>query len=125
MTHLDTHVAVWLVAGETRRLRAVAKRLRRTPLLVSPIVALEMELLHEIGRIRLPAAEVLAVLAEDYGVAEAGGDLQEVARIARGFAWTRDPFDRLITAHAVASQATLLTADETIRSHCARARWSD
>lgn len=125
MTHLDTHVALWLVAGETRRLRRVAKWLRGAPLLVSPIVALEMELLREIGRIRLPSEEVLTVLTEDYGVKEAGGDLKEVARVARGLGWTRDPFDRLIVAHAMASQATLLTADATILEHCARARWSD
>lgn len=123
MTHLDTHVALWLVAGETRRLRGVTKWLRGA-LLVSPIVVLEMELLREIGRIRRPAEEVLAVLTEDHGVRQAAGDLEEVARIARELGWTRDPFDRLIVAHALASQATLLTADETIRRHYARARWA-
>jgi PIN domain nuclease of toxin-antitoxin system len=123
--HLDTHVAIWLVAGEKRRLRPVSKWLRAAPLRVSPVVVLEMELLREIGRIRLPADEILAVLTDDYGVAEAEGDLREVARVARGLGWTRDPFDRLIVAHALASRATLLTADETIRRHCARARWGD
>ena len=33
---------------------------------------------------------------------------------ARTFAWTRDPFDRLIVANAIADGVKLLTADEII-----------
>lgn len=120
--HLDTHVAVWLAAGDVRRLRPIASRLRRGPLYVSPVVVLEMELLREIGRIREPVDEVLDVLAE-HGVAVAPGDLGDVGEEARTLSWTRDPFDRLIVAHASASRATLLTADETIQKNFARARW--
>jgi PIN domain nuclease of toxin-antitoxin system len=120
--HLDTHVAVWLAAGDTRRLRPVASRLRRGPLFVSPVVVVELELLREIGRIREPVDEVLDVLAE-HGVVVAPGELRDVGEEARTLGWTRDPFDRLIVAHASASRATLLTADETIRKHFPRARW--
>jgi len=37
--------------------------------------------------------------------------------------WTRDPFDRLIVAHAAANDARLLTKDEKIRRHYKRAVW--
>lgn len=122
--HLDTHVAVWLAAGEQRRLRGVQPRLRRGRLFVSPVVLVEMEVLREIGRIRRPVAEVWEILAEDHDVEEAGGDLREVGRHARSLGWTRDPFDRLIVAHALAADAMLLTADESIRAHCPQAGWS-
>ncbi|MEW6429296.1 MAG: hypothetical protein AB1568_14815 [Thermodesulfobacteriota bacterium] len=35
--------------------------------------------------------------------------------------WTRDPFDRIITATAAAREATLLTRDESIRNHYPKA----
>ena len=122
--HLDTHVALWLAAGDKRRLRPIASRLARGLLFVSPIVVVEMELLRAIGRIRGRVSDVLEVLTVDHGVSEAGGEAREIGHHARLLGWTRDPFDRLIVAHALASRATLLTADETILEHCARAQWA-
>jgi PIN domain nuclease of toxin-antitoxin system len=121
--HLDTHVAVWLAAGDRRRLKGVQARLGRGSLFVSPIVLVELEVLREIGRIRRPIAEVWEILSEDHDVQEAPGDLREVGRHARSLGWTRDPFDRLIVAHVLAADAILLTADATIREHCPQARW--
>lgn len=121
--HLDTHVALWLAAGDRRRLRPVQPRLRRSSLFVSPISIVEMEFLREIGRIRAPVADVLDILSEDHGVEEALGDVRQLGSHARLLAWTRDPFDRLIVAHAQASGALLLTADETILRHFTDARW--
>jgi PIN domain nuclease of toxin-antitoxin system len=123
--HLDTHVALWLAAGEKRRLRPVEKILRRSSLFVSPLVIVEMEVLREIGRIRNPVDAVMEILIEDHGVEEAAGDLREMGHYARTIGWTREPFDRFIVAHALASRATLVTADETIRKHCPQARWAD
>jgi PIN domain nuclease of toxin-antitoxin system len=39
------------------------------------------------------------------------------------FAWTRDPFDRLIVANAMADGAPLITADETILANFRDAVW--
>jgi PIN domain nuclease of toxin-antitoxin system len=123
--HLDTHVALWIAAGERRRLLPVQKRLRRASLFLSPVVIVEMEVLREIGRIRSHVVEVLDILTNDHGVEEAGCDLREIGGYARLLGWTRDPFDRFIVAHAQASRATLLTADETILEHFGDARWRD
>jgi PIN domain nuclease of toxin-antitoxin system len=46
-----------------------------------------------------------------------------IVEIARGFAWTRDPFDRLIVANAIAGGARLITADATILEHFKDAVW--
>lgn len=120
--HLDTHVALWLAAGDQRRLKPIAARLRRGPLFVSPIALVEMEVLHEIGRIRAPVNDVWEILNE-HGVAEAAGDIRLVGQYARSLGWTRDPFDRFIVGHALANRALLLTADETLRAHCPQAHW--
>lgn len=37
--------------------------------------------------------------------------------------WTRDPFDRIITAQAAVSGAVLLTRDERIRANYRQAVW--
>jgi PIN domain nuclease of toxin-antitoxin system len=121
--HLDTHVAVWLVAGERRRLKPVERELRKGPLFVSPMAVLELQQLHELGRLRAPAEQVLDILSEDHGVEEAPGDFRDIALRARALSWTRDPFDRLIVAHALDHGSTLLTIDETIRANCPAARW--
>lgn len=121
--HLDTYVAVWLAAGDRRRLKGAQARLRRGSLFVSPITLVELEVLREIGRIRRTVAEVWEILSEDHHVQEAPGDLREEGRHARSLGWTRDPFDRLIVAHVLATEAILLTADATTREHCPQARW--
>lgn len=101
----------------------VGKELRKGALFISSVAIVELEFLHEIGRIRERVEDVLEILFEDHQVEEAPGDLREVGRHARTRGWTRDPFDRLIVAHALAHGGTLLTADETILAHCPRARW--
>ena len=46
-----------------------------------------------------------------------------VARAAERLTWTRDPFDRLITAAAAAGEHPLVTRDPVIREHYAGAVW--
>jgi PIN domain nuclease of toxin-antitoxin system len=40
-----------------------------------------------------------------------------------GHRWTRDPFDRIIVAHADVVSAPLLTKDQAIRRNYRRAFW--
>jgi PIN domain nuclease of toxin-antitoxin system len=49
--------------------------------------------------------------------------LAELTRAAADLSWTRDPFDRLIAAHAIVANASLVTADDTIREHLPLAVW--
>ncbi len=122
--HLDTHVALWMAAGDARRrLKPIEPMLRKGPLYLSPLAILELQFLFELGRLGTRVEEVVGVLFEDHGVEEAPGDLREIGRQAQGLTWTRDPFDRLIVAHAIAHGSVLLTADQTILAHCPRARW--
>lgn len=124
--HLDTHAAIWLYVGDTARFPVAARRrIESEPLEISPMVGLELTVLHEIGRIAGPAEVVLPALADDFGVSVSLTPFAAVVRAATALTWTRDPFDRLICAHAIADDALLLTRDRLIREHLDRARWDE
>jgi PIN domain nuclease of toxin-antitoxin system len=121
---LDTHVVAWLYAGDTGRFpAAAAHRLEQGDLAVSPLVGLELQYLHEIGRVSEPADVVLAALGRAIGLRTVDCSLVELIGHASGFDWTRDPFDRLIAAHATVEQAPLLTADRHLHDHLPLAVW--
>jgi len=119
---LDTHIAVALYEGRTAGLGAhVKRRLDRGQASISPAVALELELLHEIGRLRPDATAIASYLAEQLGIRIAADRFADVAMRALGLAFTRDPFDRLIVAHADLGEAALVTFDERMLRHYPRA----
>ncbi len=125
MIHLDTHVVVWLYEGRVERLSPLARTLLAGARpLVAPMVRLELALLYEIGRISVPAPTILEALRIDADLGAAEAPFDRVAAIAATLDWTRDPFDRLIVAHALADDLPLLTRDEAIRRHCPIARWA-
>jgi PIN domain nuclease of toxin-antitoxin system len=66
----------------------------------SPLVAVEMEFLLEIGRMVMGAVEVRLVLHADFGISLSDLDLTAIMKAALTDKWTRDPFDRPIAAHA-------------------------
>ena len=124
--HLDTHVVIRLYAGERDYFpsRAVAA-LDHGRLVYSPIVELKVQYLNEIGRITVGPEAIFPYLADRIGLAPDETPYMVVIRAARPLSWTRDPFDRLITAAALASGHPLLTRDRAIRDHYPAAFWDD
>ncbi|MDA3948215.1 MAG: PIN domain-containing protein [Spirochaeta sp.] len=124
--HLDTHVVIRLYAGERERFPSRAHAaLDHARLVYSPVVELEVQYLHEIGRITAGPEMIFPYLADRIGLAPDDTPYVVVARAARALSWTKDPFDRLITAAAVASNHPLLTRDQTIRDRYAAAFWDE
>lgn len=124
MIYLDTHVAAWLYAGRVDLLSPRARdAVDRHELRISPIVTLELQYLHEIDRLTVRGEAVVRNLQEQIGLQVCDLPFAEVIDGAARQRWTRDPFDRIIVAHAVAASRALLTRDETIRRHCRRAFW--
>jgi PIN domain nuclease of toxin-antitoxin system len=124
--HLDTHVVVWLYAGLHDRIPAVLQaRVETESLAVSPMVRLELAFLNEIGRIGHPAADILEELQGSLGLVTDATPFDDVAATAAGplLAFTRDPFDRVIVAQAIAARAALATKDDLIRKHVDLAVW--
>jgi PIN domain nuclease of toxin-antitoxin system len=124
MIFLDTHVLVWLYGGIPDPFSEQAKReLQNSDLVISPIVLLELQYLHEAKKIHKNGDVIFSALQKTTGIRMMEHDWEEVMRTALPLAWTRDPFDRIIVAHAVHHKAKLLTKDRQIQRHYAGAVW--
>ena len=123
-TYLDTHVLVRLYLGEADKLSARAREvIEAGDLLASPAAVLELEFLHEVGRLKPDASKVIAALTMDVGLRTCELPFHTVARLAIAEKWSRDPFDRLIVANTKARDAVLVTRDERIRKNVSNAIW--
>ena len=124
MIYLDTHAAAWLYAKELSRFTSAGlESLEANDLLVSPMVALELEYLHEAGRIQARSRVICDSLEQAVGLRVCERPFGPVVRLALEQAWTRDPFDRIIVAQARLAEAPLLTKDGLIRQHYRKAFW--
>jgi PIN domain nuclease of toxin-antitoxin system len=122
--YLDTHVLVRLYLGEVDKLSEPARNaIESEDLYAPPAAVLELELLHEIGRLDPAASKLMHVLEQDLGLQICGLPFRTVANQALKENWTRDPFDRLIVANAKAANAQLVTKDDKIRRNYPRAIW--
>ena len=117
MILLDTHALIWLHEGR-RRARALAKEPGR--LYASPATLLELGFLVEAGRVKLRAgAKPADVVSDDRWLLDeppAAGWFSRAVELS----WTRDPFDRLLVAHALVRGFRLATADTLILEHAPR-----
>jgi len=124
MIFLDTHVVVWLYAGDVGRIpRAARQRIEAQDLLISPMVTLELQYLKEAGRLKPDAHRIISGLTKTVGLQVCDLAFDQILFEALAQDWTRDPFDRIIVAHAAARNLPLLTKDATILAHYKRGCW--
>jgi PIN domain nuclease of toxin-antitoxin system len=124
LIYADTHVVAWLYAGRIDLIPTRSRSLLEShELLISPMVALELQYLFETGRAAEPARSVLQGLGRELGLRLCDLPFPDVAGIALRQSWTRDPFDRVIVAQAALRRAPLITKDSDIRAHYERALW--
>lgn len=117
---------MWLAHGDLGSLSPAAiEAISKTNLLLSPMVLLELEYLFEVkSKIRLPADDIQRKLEFELGVRVCDFSFASIASIATKEKWTRDPFDRLIVAHAKANGLSeLISSDRLIRRNYPRAVW--
>jgi PIN domain nuclease of toxin-antitoxin system len=110
MILLDTNALIWMARHHRR-----AEPLRREhrPLYVSPACLLELQMLLETGRVRLRSGS-LADIAADARWALDSPASSDWFQQAWSVSWTRDPFDRLIVAHAQHRAWKLATGDSQL-----------
>jgi PIN domain nuclease of toxin-antitoxin system len=108
---LDTNAVIWLHRGDRR---AAALAGRATRLYASPATILELQFLIEAGRLRLRAgASVSQLIHDDRWVVDDPASAAWFEK-AGEIGFTRDPFDRLIVAHARLRQWRLATGDRAL-----------
>lgn len=130
MVLIDTHVWIWSVEGDARRIGRIARRLlaraeSADAIRVSPVAVFEVTALHTSGRLRLSRSverwidEALATPGVDLAPLSAAGaaDAGCIPRTALA-----DPLDRLLVATARHLDATLLTSDARILEYAAATR---
>ena len=130
MLLLDTHVWIWILAGDARRIGRRARVLltraeSRDANRISPVTLFEVMALHAAGRLHLtrPPDEWIrqAMASAPVRIAELSASIAiDAGRISRDV--LGDPMDRLLVATAAEMDATLLTADARIFQYAARSR---
>ena len=121
---LDTHAAVFLSGGRAEIFGPKSRDLlERATLFVSPMVRLELQLLREIGKLKVDPDQILGSLASDAGVVATEDSLAALVPLAMPLTWTRDPFDRLLVATALLHQASFVTRDRRIHENFSGAVW--
>jgi len=107
---LDTNAIIWLLQRH-RRARVLADRVR---LHMSPVSLLELQMLVEAGRLEHQGGRTVASVAADprwkLDEPPAGRWFEQTVEIG----WTRDPFDRLLVAHARLRGWKLATGDRAL-----------
>ncbi len=124
MIYLDTHIVVWLYAGEIEKFsRQVRELLNEHEITISPIVRLELQYLYEIQRVSDNANVIVMDLSNRIGLKVCDKNFNVIINQAVTFSWTRDPFDRVIVANAGLNDNVLISKDQNIREHYPHARW--
>ncbi len=118
IAYLDTHTAVWLASNRVQKLSSAARRaIDSFDLLISPMALLELQYLYEIGRTTAPADAAYSVLHRVLAVTVCTYPFADIVLGSAVYErWTRDPFDRVIVAHARANgRAPLISADVRVQ----------
>ncbi|HCE45616.1 MAG TPA: transposase [Lentisphaeria bacterium] len=124
MIYLDTHAVVWLYAGETDKFPARIREIfEKEEIMISPIVLLEIKYLNEIKKINAEPTLMFENLSSSMGLKLCPLPFLRIITEAIQQNWTRDPFDRIITATAIAQNALLLTRDQSILDNYTKAIW--
>ncbi len=126
MILLDTHVMVWLYQDPQGLVPPkTLRRLDADQLVLSPFVRLELQYLTEVGKVKVGAETIVDELAAKLEMVLSDPPSAHVCAVASTLSWTRDPFDRLISAQATATEMPLVTKDRVIRENLPLAWWGD
>ena len=123
MIYLDTHVVVWLYAGEIEKLSEQAKELINNKVCISLLVRPELQYLYETQRITVESQIMVSDLSDRIGIKICDKNFNTIISRALDYSWTRDPFDRIIVANANLNQNILITKDQNILDHYKKAMW--
>lgn len=122
MIYIDTHITVWLFAGQIEKLSNQAKELLNdNEIQISPIVRLELQYLNEIKRITVSPNDVVTELSNSIGLKVCDKNINNIINNSMTHNWTRDPFDRIIVANAAIDGDFLVTKDQTILENYSKA----
>lgn len=113
---LDTHVLLWVLAGDRRLTRSSRETITSArAVVVSVVSAWEIALKTAAGKLRAPANIEAAVL--ESGLITTTLDFADVAECAGLPPHHSDPFDRMLVAQARVRGLTLMTRDRQLERY--------
>ena len=119
---IDTHVALWWLAGEPVGEEAERQLTDSTNrVLLSAAVVWEIAIKRSLGKLDAPA-DLVEVLTSA-GAAPAPITLEHAATVERLPHHHRDPFDRLLVAQASVEGATIVSADPELSAYDVPVVW--
>ena len=119
---IDTHVALWWLAGEPVGKEAEQQLADTTNrVLLSAAVVWEIAIKRSLGKLDAPADLVEVLTAA--GAVPAPITLEHAATAARLPHHHRDPFDRLLVAQASVEGAVIVSADPELRAYDVPVLW--
>jgi PIN domain nuclease of toxin-antitoxin system len=120
---LDTHAALWLLAGD-ERLGENARRHVTDPsnvVLLSAAVVWEIAIKRSLGKLEVPD-EYLSLLL-DAGARPLGVSVDHAATVERLPAHHRDPFDRMLVSQATVEGSAIVSRDAALASYGVTLVW--
>lgn len=112
---LDTHILVWVAENNKKLSSAARNDVYRLPLFVSAVIAFEYADLLIRGRFKTSAT--IEALQDDLGFELIDFPASLSVEAAALPPIHRDPVDRMLVAHALATGMTLVTADRNIHKY--------
>jgi PIN domain nuclease of toxin-antitoxin system len=124
MIFLDTHVIIWLFAGELDQFnKKTLSIINDNQIYISQISRLEMKFLNEIGRIKQKPDVIVDTLIDEIGLKFSNNSFERIISQAIHLDFTRDPFDRIIVADALISNSKLISKDINIKKYYKNTIW--
>jgi PIN domain nuclease of toxin-antitoxin system len=114
---LDTHAALWFLAGDDRLSETARHHMTddSNRVLLSAAVVWEIASKRALGKLAVPD-EYLAILLSA-GVAPLAVSVEHAAAVERLPPHHRDPFDRMLVAQASLEGAALVSGDPAMRRY--------
>jgi PIN domain nuclease of toxin-antitoxin system len=124
LVFLDTHIAVWLYAGLIEKISDTAKQaIEDNDVMISPLLRLELQYLFETGRVTVRPDTIVKNLFAAIGLRVSETPLQQIIEEAMKINWTRDVFDRMLSAETMVTGGGFITANKNIKSNLKLAIW--
>jgi PIN domain nuclease of toxin-antitoxin system len=111
---LDTHLFLWLVAGDSRLNKTARAAIREaSEVFISSATVWEIAIKVRLGKLRADPAELLEEIGK-CGFQELPVEGKHALPLAKLPMHHGDPFDRLLIAQAMSEQLRFLTADSNL-----------
>jgi len=114
---LDTHVVIWWLEDRTKLTADAINAIDETSneVFVSAVVAWEMTIKRQLGKLRTPPDFVSTIASA--GFSELPISIEHGLAVESLPLHHRDPFDRMLIAQAIQEGCTLVTRDSNIQRY--------